>query len=368
MKTITVNELKKVLKQTLAEEKAVELLREEVSHNLGPIVVTDVKLERLAENVNDRIDVLERTGRDGNFGFKPSTLLRFAEHNSPEVRRLAARLLPERFAEKFVLDRDPAVRHAAARKVPLSTLKEMLRRNPSDDELHIIYRGRFLKEGADEKSIGERLKGVVKVPAAPELSNFAYQNLAKTAIRDYNTNIEGQWDEPWVARYCASMKATSGIQYDAKKLWEEIQKQLKEKDERTLERFSLKEVASRLFEGEDFEDVHEVADPIEELLESSLSAHEFVNRVNTLFKIRESIMPAGLRKYRVSEGRISEMSIPCTGKLPSGTRMCSRTERVLDLYASNWNDIQARRGEPIKINWTPNTMSIGSFSFNVELK
>ena len=92
MKTITVNELKKVLKQTLAEEKAVEVLREEVTHNLGPSVVTDVKLERLAENVNDRIDVLERTGRGDNLNFRPSTVLRFAEHKNPEVRRLAARL------------------------------------------------------------------------------------------------------------------------------------------------------------------------------------------------------------------------------------------------------------------------------------
>jgi hypothetical protein len=367
MKTITVNELKKVLKQTLAEEKAVEMLREEITHNLGPIVVTDVKLERLAENVNDRIDVLEHTGRGSNLNFRPSTVLRFAEHKNPEVRRLAARLLPERFAEKFVLDKDPAVRHAAARKAPIHLVKEMLRRNPSDDELHLIYRGRTLKESAKEKSVGERLKGAVKSPAAPELSDFAYKNLAKTAIRDYNSNIEGQWDEPWVARYCASMKATSGVQYDPKKLWEEIQSQLKDKDDRTLERYSLKEVASRLVESCDSHFYEEV-DPLSNLLEANLSAHEYVNVANALFKIRESIMPAGLRKYRVSEGKISDIMVPCTGKLPPGTTMNSRIEKAIDLYTNNWNDIQARRGEPVKINWTPNTMSIGSFSFNVELK
>lgn len=367
MKTITVNELKKVLKQTLAEEKAVEMLREEVAHNLGPIVVTDVKLERLAENVNDRIDVLERTGRGSNLNFRPSTLLRFAEHKSPEVRRLAARLLPERFAEKFVLDKDPSVRHTAARKAPMHLVKEMLRRNPSDDELHLIYRGRSLEEGIGEKSIGERLKGTVKTPAAPELSDFAYKNLAKTAIRDYNTNIEGQWDEPWAARYCASVKATSGVQYDPKKLWKEIQALLKEKDDRTLERYSLKEVVSRLVEG-DGSHFYEEEDPLANLLESNFSAHEYVDAANALFKIRESIMPAGLRKYRMSEGRISDIMIPCTGKLPHGVRMNSRTERALDLYTNSWNDIQARKGEPIRIHWTPNTMSIGSFSFNVELK
>jgi hypothetical protein len=369
MKKITVKELQRVLKQTLAEEKAVETLREEVSQNLGPSVVVDVKLEKLAENVNDRIDVLERTGRGKVSGFKPALLLRFSEHKNPEVRRLAVRLLPERFATKFVNDKDSAVRHAAARKVPLSLVKEMLKRNPSDDELHLIYRSKSLTE-SPEMSPGEKLLGKVKAPAAPELSDFAYHNLAKTAIRDYNSNIEGQWDEPWAARYCASIKAASGVVHDPVKLWKEIQKILNEKDDRTLERYSLKEVAQNLWENFDLDDdsLVEEVDPIFDLLESNLSSHEYVNKANQVFKIRESIMPAGLRKYRMSEGRTSDIMIPCTGRLPTGVTMNRKVERSLDRYVDSWNGVQARRGEPIRINWSSNPMSAGSFSFNVELK
>lgn len=366
MKTITVKDLKKVLSQTLAEEKAIDLLREEVSRNLGPSVITEVKLDLLAENVNDRIDVLERTGRADGLGFKPSVLLKFAENKNPEVRRLVARLLPERLAEKFVLDRDPYVRHAAARKVPLGLVKEMLRRSPGDDELHVIYRERRLSESA-EISAGERLKGKVKEPAAPELSDFAYNNMAKKAISDYNHNIEGMWDEPYAVRYCASVKATSGVQYDPKKLWNAIQDYLNDRDENVLERHSLRE--SYELQGEsDEENTVEQTDPVSELVEANISSHEYVERANKLFSIRESIMPAGLRKYRMTEGLSGEMTIPCTGRLPYGMKMTPKTERALDMYVSSWNSVQSRKGEPVKIDWTPNTMSIGSFSFNVELK
>jgi hypothetical protein len=365
MKTITVKELKKVLNQTLAEERLLEAFREDVTRNLGPIVITDVKLERLAENVNDRIDVLERTGRASALNFKHSILLKLSEHKDAEVRRLAARLLPEKFVNPLLFDKDSFVRHAAAKNASIRLVRESLRRNPSDDELRMI-----LRERSENLSIGERLKGVVKNPAAPELSDFAYHNLAKTAIRDYNQNMEGMWDEPWAARYCASMKATSGIDYDAKRLWEEIQKILSEKDDMTLERSSLKEAARNLYEQNEsmFGYIHEEVDVLDDLLESNLSEREYVNTANKLFKIRESIMPAGLRKYRMSEGIFSDITIPCTGKLPHSVKNSVRAEQALDTYVNSWNSIQARKGEPIKINWSHNPMSIGSFSFNVELK
>jgi hypothetical protein len=366
MKTITVKELKKVLNQTLAEERALDVLREETTRNLGPSVITEVKLDQLAENINDRMDVLERTGRELRQGFRPATLLRFANNPNPEVRRLVVRLLPEKFARNFITDRDPYVRHAAAKRVPLSLVKEMLRRSPGDDELHVIYRSRRLGEAA-EVSIGERLKGNVKVPNSPELSDFTYQLLAQKAISDYNSNIEGQWDEPFVVRYCASVKATTGIQYEPARLWKAIQQRLTDRDDRVLERNSLKESRVSYNElGED--DAYEQVDPVTELVESNISSHEYVTRANRLFSIRESIMPAGLRKYRMTEGLSGDIMIPCTGKLPFGMGMTPKTERALDMYVNKWNDVQSRRGEPVRIGWTPNTMSIGSFSFNVELK
>ena len=373
---LKLKELKQVVDNTLAEEKSVDALREEISRVLGPSVDTDVKLKRLAEGANDRIDVLERTGRAGRLDFKPAVLLKFANNTDPEVRRFVARVLPENFIAKFKLDTEPAVRHAVARRLPLAVVKEMLNRNISDDELRAIYREKKLQESA-ETELKNTQKHYATLNAAAqqnddELSDQWYTSAAHKAISDYNHNLEGQWDEPWVHRYCASLRTTSNIHVDELKLWKEIQKQLKDRDDRTLERYSLKEVAKRLRENFDHDDptvvYTEAIDPVKKLLESDLSSTEFVRQAKQIFNIRESIMPSSLRKYMVSEGRTSEIMIPCLGKVPGRRSVTRLDERALDSFVKRWNDVQHQHGEPIRINWAHNPSGPGMITFNVELK
>jgi hypothetical protein len=372
---LKLRELQKVVNQTLMEERTVDALRKEVSRVLGPSIFTDVKLEALAESVNDRIDVLERTGRGSQVNFKPALLLKFADNQNAEVRRMVARVIPEQFLSKFRSDRDPAVRHAAARRLPLQVIKEMMKRTPNDDELRQIYREKMIVESGiptplvlDEPfdMYGKKLGDAVKQPAGPELSDQWYSMTAHKAISDYNHNIEGQWDEHWAHRFCASIKATSGVEVDGKKLWNEIQKQLKDRDDRTLERYSLKEVARRLRES--FDDVQETVDPVESLASSNLSGSEFLREAARVFSIRESTMPRALHKYRFVEGKTFELKIPCTGKIPGRRNITSLDERVLDTYVKRWNDAQTQAGEPVRIDWAPNPNAMGSISFNVELK
>ena len=376
---LKLKELQKVVEQTVAEEKNLDVLREEISRVLGPSVITDVKLEHLAEGANDRLDVLERTGRMGRLDFKPSVLLKFANNPIAEVRRLVVRITPDHFANQFKNDRDPAVRHAAAKKLPLQLVKEMLRRDPNDDELHQIYHQRKLSEaGLPEPKkqeghfdlYGEKLGDAVKQDSGPELSDLWYTTAAHKAISDYNRNIEGQWDEPWVHRYCSSLRASSGVEIDERKLWKEIQKQLTDRDDRTLKRYGLKEVARRLIESseDDFDLYVEELNPVQDLIESDLSSIEYVNKANSVFRIKESIMPPGIKKYRVSEGRRTEFRIPCNGTIPGGKSISRLEEKALDMYVRRWNDVQAQRGEPVRINWTPNPGNASAFSFSAELK
>jgi len=378
---VKLGELQKIVDRTLAEERSIDALREEISRVLGPSVITNVKLDQLAEGANYRLDVFEHTGRGPRTSFKASVMMKFIDSKSVEARRLAVRTLPVSYTSKFKNDADPSVRHAAARLLPLDSLKEMLKKTPHDDELRQITRQRYLAEagvktpekhplGTDVPGEAERLGDAVKQHPGPELSEQYYATLANKLIKDYGGNIEGQWEAPAAHRYCASVKATSHVDIDEQKLYDAIMKELEEKDDRTLERYSLKEVAQRLLESDSHEMplYTEEIDPSRELLESDVSSAEYVKRAMSVFNVRESVMPRSLRKYRLAEGRQGEIRIPCMGKVP-GARGISRVdEQALDRFIKSWNDVQLTTGEPIHIDWSHNPSGLGLVSFNVELK
>jgi hypothetical protein len=381
---LRLQELQRVVDRTLAEEKAVDALRQEVSRVLGPSVLTNVKLDQLAEGANDRISVLERTGRESQINFKPAVMLKFADSASVEARVLAARTLPERYVARMRGDKSAAVRHAVARRLPASLVKEMLKRTPNDDALRVIFHDKKLTEAGlatpDKKDepfdmYGEEPLGdTVKQDGAATdegLSDAWYETTAHKFIQDYGGNIEGQWEEPVVHRFCASSKATSGVEIDEKKLYKEIMKQLKEKDDRTLERYALKEIAQSLREGLEPELPQlfsEAVDPLETLLHSDVSAAEYVKQANKLFNVRESVMPKSLRKFRVTEGLSGDIKIPCLARVPGNGNVSRLAERALDLYVKNWNMLQAMNGEPVRINWSTNPTKAGMISFNAELR
>jgi hypothetical protein len=379
--------LQAVVKQTLAEERAVDALREEVTRVLGPSVVTEGKLEHLAQEANYQLELLERTGRSLSETFKPSLMLKFANNKSADVRKLVARTIPSKFVSKLTADKDPAVRAIVAKRMPYSTVREMVRRFPGDDELRLIAKRKKLQEsglpkpkeqdGPFEMYHDERLGDAGRTnDTGLDLSEQYYESLANKLISDYGGNMEGQWEAPLAHRYCSSVKATSGVEIDEQKLYKEIMKQIEEKDDRTLERYALKECIAGLRESASRDEgseaympvISEEIDPVEELVESNMSSSQYIDAATKLFCVKESTMPMSLRKYRVTEGLTGEQLVPCKATLPHKNGIRSIDERALDTFVKHWNTRQAMNGEPIKINWGPSPTYPGAVSFNVELK
>ena len=368
---LKLEELKQVVNETVSEERNVSVLRNEIERVLGPSVVKNVKLDQLAEETNYRIDVLERTGRANNVNFNPSVLLKFTNSKSVEARKLAARMLPENYAQKFKDDPNVGVRHAYARRTSIQNATKMLRESPDDHELkYIIKQKRIFESGIPQPKVndepfdlyGEKLGEKVKQQKGSELSKQWYSTMAHKFIQDYGGNLEGNWEEVLVRRYCASVRATSSVSVDESKLYKEILKQLSDKDDRTLERYSV---------NESFEVYnHGLAKDViyNKLLNGEHSSPEYLKIVKNIFSIKEMYAPSSLRKYMLSEGINQQFVIPCKGTIPGDGKITPMIEKVLDQYTKTWNNLQLTRGQPVRINWSPNPADNSGITFRVELK
>ena len=385
---LRLEELQRVVKRALDEERAVEALRVEVNRVLGPAVIAEGKAEQIAEAANDRIDVLERTGRASALSFKPSVMARFLDHNHPEVRKFAARVVPEKFLGRLMGDKSHAVRAAVARRVPIGAVREMLKKFPKDDQVRVIYKERRLEEaglpkpeeqpmGHDPVEDAERLGDSVKQDEGAELSETWYREKALRFMMDYGTNIEDNWEELLARRYCASIKQTSGVEIDESKLLKAIKECLKEREDRALERSALKETLAWLKGQEEHEllsesaampIISEEADEVRDLVEGNLTPTTFISEANRLFRVQESTIPAGIRKHRLGERNAKVETIPVIGRLPHGRGFRAIDERALDAYCKHWNDRQQLQGEPLKLEWSNHPEDINKISFNVILR
>ncbi len=383
---LRIKELQSIVNRTMNEETYIEKLRVEVTRVLGSSVLVEGNLTRVATEANDRIEVLERTGRARSLAFNPRIMSKLIESSSAEARKLAARTLPVNMLGKLMNDKNSGVRVFVAKRVPLRVVKEMLIKTPNDDAIREVYRAKKLEEaGLPKPKVQEdefdyhgeeRLGDSVKQHEGPELSDVFYDTLAHKIIQDYGGNLEGQWEEMAVHRYVSSMKATSHVDIDEEKLYKAVKDKLEEKEERALERTSLKELARRLRVESDDEflleghniDLLESNDPVEELLESNLSMNEFVESVNIMFRVKESSMPTAIKKYRVSEGIGTMQNVPCVATLPHNHGFRPVDERVLDTYCKHWNSRQAMSGEPLRLEWSTHPDAMGKVSFNVTLR
>jgi hypothetical protein len=387
MSTLTVKKLQELVKKTLDEERAIESLRTEVNRVLGPAVIAEGRAEQVAEAANNRIDVLERTGRSSRLFFEPSVMVRWLDHTSPEVRKFAARVVPEKFLVKMVNDRSDIVRAAVARRLPIGAVSEMLKRFPKDDQVRVIYKQKRLAEagvkqpeeqplGHDPVEAAERLGDSVKQDEGSDLSEVWYRERAIKFMQDYGGNIEDTWEEITARRYCASVKATAGVEIDEAKLLKAIKDLIKEREDRALERSALKETLAWLREQEERELLQESAmpiidtdvDPVRELVEGNLTPTTFLSKANRLFQVKEATVPPGIRKHRLGERSSKQETIPVVGRLPHAQGFRGVDERALDMYCRHWNDRQQLRGEPLKLEWSNHPDEIGKVSFNVILR
>ena len=372
---LSLKELHRVVEKTRAFESAVDVLREEITRVLGPSVDTKVKLAQLAEHANYRLDVLQHTGKRAPDAWHPSILLKFADDSSEEVRRFVSRALPERFMGRFIDDKSPLVRHAVAGRIPLTEARMMLRRYSYDDQLQCIVESRLDEAGmADPEPVKPRdsTHRMSKSPTEElELSDQWYETLAHQFIADYGGNLEGQWEHAVVHRYCASVKATSGVEVDEKKLYDAIIDQLKEKDDRTIERYSLKEVACglRRFADNSIAEVEDAerVDPAEELLESHVSSMAFIARVVEMYAVKHAPVSGAVGRYMLNEGAHESADVPNSARAPMGA-LRNIDECVLDEFIRRWNETQARNGEPICIRWSTSPSDTGAIAFKASLR
>jgi len=379
---LTVKKLHKLVKQALVEEKAVEALRAEVARVMGPAVVVECKLEQLAEAANDRMDVLERTGRDGRLSFNPSVTVRWLNHSHPEVRKFAARVVPARFLPKMMNDRSDVVRAAVARRLPLDSVKEMLKRFPHDDGVRTVLRQKRLDEaGIPQPKVNnepfdmygsKKLGAAVKQSPGPELSDIWYRQLAMKFMQDFGGNVEDAWEETTVRRYVASVKNTSLIELDEEKLLGAIKELIEERDEETLQRCSpIKETLDWLRSQEDIldESVFDEgpSDLVEALLSKNIDGQAFLEAANATFNVRSAEMTPALRKHAISEGTLCNRMVPVVGYLPHRHGFRAIDERVLDKYCKVWNDRNSIRGERLGLEWSTHPENDKKISFSIVL-
>lgn len=345
---LKVNQLRFITEDIIKNQKLLELLKAEVQFNLGNVINVSEGLDNACYQVNDILDVMHARGNLSETTFKTSLLKKLLESNSNEARRLSARLLPQNLVINLRFDSDPVVRAEACKKLSHKLVAEAVGYFPRDYELQNILEEKAAHDDEhlhyhDSKRLGKAAQSLVH----PELSDTWYRDKADRFLQEYGTNIEYQWEEILIKRYCASLKATSGVEIDELRLYEALMDLIDEKHEEALLKDERKHVKKLEKIRESVEPIDEVSDALNTLLKSTVSSNIFISKINEVFSVRESELPAAIKKHTSSN---AVTRIPMKATIP-GKKMTSLVERTLDQYVSKWNDMQSLQGEPIKIFW-----------------
>jgi hypothetical protein len=265
----------------------------------------------------------------------------------------------------------------------MQTVKEMMRRFPSDDNLKAIFRRRtkqLNEAGLPNPTVEDEefdmygdgpLGDAVKQGPVPGLSEGWYDLTAFKICQQFDNNMELNWEEIIVDNLVRHTRATSGVEIDKDKLLKKVLERIEDREERAMERNSLKELASSLYDDADLldESLEFAKDPVEELMEAGLSPSEYIAEANKMFQVRESMLPQAIKKFRIGEhALVKSQTVPVKAKLTHGSSPRALDERALDLYCKHWNDHQALSGEPIKLEWSVHPESPNIISFNAILR
>lgn len=337
---LRLSQLRQVAERTTEQERAGATLRQELRRVLGPSFVIEGRLADVAAAANERLDELEFMGGVNSLGIRTTPLLRVAEHPASDVRRLAARLLPERMIGRFVDDEDEGVRHAVAGRLPSRLIAEMIRRDPTDAALRAALRRRCLNEDRDAAP-GARSGDVVKQDEGAELSDSYYESLAEQLMQDYGRRLEFGWEPEAVRRIARSTKATSGVVIDEERLLKALDDLREEREDAVLDRpdSHIREAAEWLRHRSIQETPTQIPllgeeddDPVRALERAGSDDPAFIDGAERLFAIKEASVPAAVRKFRLGEGMSRPLSVPVVGRLPHGGPPRALDERVLDAY------------------------------------
>lgn len=363
--TLKLRDLQAVVDTAVKKRKVVDILKESVLSSTGFIIDTAGSLDYVCYQVNEILDANAARGIDSQPELRTSLLKKLQESRSFEARKLAARLLPTNIATSLVFDINSSVRAAAAWRLPTAVVKEALQRYPNDFELQYIFEK---KNKEEKKKMGTAARPMFQA----ELSDTWYADKARRFLDEYGTNIEYQWEEPLIQRYCSSLKMTSGIDLDVEKFYKILMKLIEEKEELALTDAEIRRMRKLIRDRGISESTergnNEIAENAEDVLRSIANSHEssvaFLKRANDVLKIKEAVMPAAIRKYNISNGNIS---VPLKGRIPGG-KLTALAEQTFDTYISKWNTLQEQRGEPLKLSWDPDPSDAGGVTFSVVLR
>jgi len=378
---LKINDLRSVAKRTIREERHQATLREELFRVFGPPVMVSKNCEQVAVATNEYLDLLETSGKSLKNDIKLSALLEASRSKSSEIRKIAARLLPEKYSRNLLKDKNSSVRLAAAKRSSYALVKESLKLFPGDDQLLNVAKKLKLQEAGlpqpeeqeeyfdmyGEEPLGAAIKQ--KAPIDDEADSW-YERLASKICSEYGGNLEGNWEEIAATRFAAGCFSVSGATIDRNRLLQAIYDRIEEREKLAMGEGSLKSLAARLLKESQHEQevmpvIEEKKNPIKDLLESNLSAGQYVEAAEKLFQIKKSEIPPGIKKYRMGEGSYRPTYIPVNGKIPVGG-MTILSEKALDRYVESWNRKQELSGEPYVLSWGPGFNS--KITFNVILK
>ena len=339
---LKLGQLRQAAQKVIDEEKSVGIFGRELTRVLGPTVVTTYGLKIMAESANNKLDILQQQERTPG-QIATSLLLKFVDSDLREVRKLVARLLPESFLHKLMNDKDYGVRSAVAVRLPSYLIKEMVQKNPSDDQLTSIYRQKKLEEKKQlmknngHGHVFDAAHGVhSKGNTEQELTDPWYTTLAFKIVTQYGNNIEGQWEESAVKSFCDTMKLQD-IEVDQQKLLDCVYEYLANRDEAALEESVNLDVAFMPI-------LPDVVDPVKQLIESRVSPAEYMKKFEELFCVKCGIHESFKR-----------VSAPASALLPD-SMLRSTEEKALDLYVRNWNNSQSLKGSPYILSWSPSAI------------
>jgi hypothetical protein len=347
--SLKLGKLQKAASQVVLEEKSLKLLSQELVRSLGPTIVTSYGLKVMAESANDRLDVMERLGRSPE-PVSTAILLKFSDSSLKEVRKLVARLVPSKLLVNFVNDKDSSVRATVARRLPSHIVKEMKERHPGDDQLLSIYREKKLNEGIkllDDKHFdmyGDLRMGDAEEVEHPGLTDAWYDSMSRKIIASYGGNLERQWEESAVNRFCNSLKS-QGVEVDPVKLLDSVYDHLSKRDKRAMDESASFDV--------DFMPIFEEPEdnPVKKLVEGKTSPNEFVKTFEDIFKVVKTTVENPGRKLGIMEN-ISRVTLPAYCTIPT-RGLGVLEEKALDAYARHWSSMQRLSGSAYKMSWTP---------------
>lgn len=357
---LKLKKLQSVVKDAMKKEKSALQLMRECLQVFGPSVDVSSDPRRVFTAVNDKLSIMESRGQELPVGSIRTSTLMSASGTSKEARKIAARLLPERYALKFLVDRDSSIRCSAAKRFSYDQLKESLQMYPFDDQLSTIAQRKKLFEVGLPKpkevdphldiygdgALGEVLDGY----GPDDLTDGWYKRTAKKIYEDYSGRLDGNWKNLAVSRLCSSVFATSGVKIDPMKLHQELAK-ISDAEEKALEEsYDPDPDLTMLFEsvGADAPvlpvlEENYFVNPVKSLLSESTTRSTYINSSERLFNVSYDVIVDSLDE---------EVKVPNSGLLPEGVSWDVTTEKALDKYVRSWNERASSQGTKTRIVWT----------------